>query len=255
MRVASNATGLATNLTKEAVAAPGEGPPSPGPKPSDDEMRDEFVKSMISSPGFIDSAMKNLKGGRAVTVSYDGKDLLKITSEGPTTADNVIRGFQKGFRATADVINQYTDTDPLLSLRMAAATVKTTVNTGLPTEVVDFADKAFIPMVRGMSLCVDIPQAVRTFRAKDSTPIDKALEILHVGTDIAGIVGALAPHFSSFAPGLAKYATPMLAVSFAGDALTCGYRALNFARKVNPSSLGLTEQTASVQNYPPARPL
>ncbi|CAN0352576.1 unnamed protein product, partial [Phaeothamnion confervicola] len=88
------------------------------------------------------------------------------------------------------------DTDPLLTLRLAAATVKGTVNNSLPDATVQIANQAFIPMVRGVTLLADIPQAVRMCRNADASPLDKGIEIFHVGTDIAGIVGAVAPMFS-----------------------------------------------------------
>lgn len=222
-----------------AVASIPTAPPSipNGAKPTEAEVRDEFVKTLMSNPAIVEGAMNKLRNNNQITFKdSQGKDLMSISSQGPSVADNVIHGVQKGIRATADAINQYSDTDPLLTLRVAAASVKGIVNNSASDTTVAIADKVFIPFVRGVTLLTDIPQAVRVCRNGDASPLDKGIEIFHVGTDIAGIVGAVAPMFSHMAPGLAHYADLMLGASFAGDALTCGYRALNFAKKMSPTA-------------------
>ena len=216
-------------VNNQQIPVPGPGPNTGDAHKSDDEVRDEFVKTLLSNPDIIGKALQG-GSGKSVKMEYKGEELLKITVEGPTMASGIIGGIKEGFGAARDAISLYSEQDPLLALRAACAGVQATVNLGIPESIVNLETNFFIPGVRAVTLAFDGRQALKTLKNKEASTLTKAVEVLHVGTDIAGLVGAVAPFFAHMAPGLANYSTPLLAASFAGDTITCGYRFLNFAQ-------------------------
>lgn len=206
--------------------APGGGePPPPTPDQKDDQLREKVLESIVGNPEFTKEALRKVGRGDKLTIHVDGKPLVSITSEGPTVTDRVIGGFRAGIRTVTDEVSTVVDNDPAFMMRNAATVVKTQVYNGIPSELQSIADKAFIPIVRGAALALDGSRCFKTWQNKESRGIDRIMDTAHVATDIAGLVGAVAPMVF---PSLAPYADKLLAVGFAGDIVSYSYRGLQY---------------------------
>lgn len=179
--------------------------------------------------------LSGLSVGKKVAISVKGEEMITATMTGTTIFDQALNGGKNTLRATADLITQYSDTDPLITLRAAAIGVKPTINS-LPVGegVTKFTDNFLMPGIRATTLALDLPQAIRTVRSPDASNLDKGLEIAHIATDIGGLVGAVAIAMPGVMPAvISKHAEVLLGTSIAADILVCGYRALSFARRGN----------------------
>ncbi len=227
-------TTLPPTPPQRGIQPKGEAPQNPGGPSEEDKLKDQLLESLITSPEFTKEALRRVGRGDKVSIEVDGKPVVTIKSEGPTTTERVIRGFRAGVRTITEEVATVVDNDPAFMLRNAATVVKTQVYSGIPTQLQEIADKAFIPLARGASLALDGTRCYKTWTNPNSTWMDRSLDTLHVATDIAGLVGAVAPMVF---PPLAPYADTLLAAGFAGDIVSYSYRGLQY---FNRRSLGET---------------
>ena len=209
----------------DAPATPPSPPTPPQNSPDGEKLRDQLLESIVTNPEFTKEAMRRVGRGDKVSINVDGRPLVSITSEGPSTAERVIGGFRAGVRSVTEEVSNVVDNDPAFMLRNAATVVKTQVYSGIPSELQTIADKAFIPFVRGAALALDGARTVKTWKNPDASWLDKGMDTVHVGCDVVGLVGALAPMIF---PPLAPYADKLLAVGFAGDIVSYSYRGLQY---------------------------
>lgn len=214
------------NLPPQKPSSPPPTPPEPNePDPQEEKLRDQILENLLSSPEFTKAAMKRIGRGDKWSVNVEGRPLVTISSEGPSTAERVIGGFRAGVRSITEEAATVVDNDPAFMLRNAATVVKTQVYNGIPSELQTIADQALIPFARLASLALDSAHVYRTYKSPDSSIIDKGIDTLHVASDVVGLVGAVAPMVF---PPLAPYANTMLAVGFAGDIVSYSYRGLQY---------------------------
>lgn len=225
-------TPRSTPPQKPAGAQP---PQDPQPDPQEEKLRDQILENLLTSPEFTKEAMRRIGKGEKWSVAVEGRPLVTISSEGPTVAERVIGGFRAGVRSITQEAATIVDNDPAFMLRNAATVVKTQVYNGIPSELQTIADQALIPFARVASLALDSAHLYKTIKSPDSTIVDKAIDGMHVATDVVGVVGAVAPMVF---PALAPYANTMLAVGFAGDIVSYSYRGLQYFNRrsqgVNP---------------------
>lgn len=244
MKLAANATvlGLPPSVkgstgSGQSATLPSSGEPTDtavisGPGSSDQQTKDEYAKTLMANPGFMQGALKGLGNGKTITVSKGNEEIVKITSSGP----NIL---ETGVKTIADLATQYSESDPVISVRVGAALMKPVLN-NLPVGegVTAAADKFVMPLVRGLSLALDLSHTVHAFRNNNATPTEKTMEAIHLATDVAGMVGALAIAMpGAFPAAVGKYAELMLGAAIGTDIVTCGYRLTNFARNVSPGGL------------------
>ena len=205
---------------------PSDPPPTPpAPDQKEDNLRDQLLQSLVTSPEFTKQAMKRVGRGDKVSINVDGRPMISITSEGPTVSDRVIGGLRAGIRSVTDEVSTVVDNDPAFMMRNAATVVKTQVYSGIPSELQNLADKAFIPIVRGAALALDSSRCYKTWHNTEASWLDRGMDTAHVAADLCGLVGAVAPMIF---PPLAPYADKMLAVGFAGDIVSYSYRGLQY---------------------------
>ncbi|MBN9420559.1 MAG: hypothetical protein J0I12_34255 [Candidatus Eremiobacteraeota bacterium] len=217
-------------------------PPTPPPTqdtPDTEKLRDQLLESIVSNPEFTKEAMRRVGRGDKVSINVDGRPLVSITSEGPTIAEKVIGGFRSGVRSMTEEVSTVVDNDPAFMLRNAATVVKTQVYNGIPSDLQQIADKAFIPFVRGAALALDSARTIKTFKNPDASWLDKGMDGAHVACDVVGLVGAVAPMIF---PPLAPYADKLLAVGFAGDIVSYSYRGLQYFNRRSAGDSGMPPQ-------------
>lgn len=225
MKVQTNNFGV-RNTDKPATPPPA--PPTPPPQqpdPQEEKLRDQILENILTSPEFTKQAMKRVARGDTWSVNVEGRPLVTITSEGPSTAERVISGFRAGVRTVTDEVSRVVDNDPAFMLRNAATMVKTQVYNGISSDLQTIADKALIPFARTASLALDSSRCYKTWKSEESSVIDKGIDTLHVASDVVGLVGAIAPMVF---PALAPHADKLLAVGFAGDIVSYSYRGLQY---------------------------
>lgn len=217
-------------------------PPTPPPTqdtPDTEKLRDQLLESIVSNPEFTKEAMRRVGRGDKVSINVDGRPLVSITSEGPTIAEKMIGGFRSGVRSMTEEVSTVVDNDPAFMLRNAATVVKTQVYNGIPSDLQQIADKAFIPFVRGAALALDSARTIKTFKNPDASWLDKGMDGAHVACDVVGLVGAVAPMIF---PPLAPYADKLLAVGFAGDIVSYSYRGLQYFNRRSAGDSGMPPQ-------------
>lgn len=224
MRIATSSGPIPPQPPKQPKDNGNKEPNEPTPPPLSEETRDQLLESLVTNNDF----MKRVKSGEEVSLSVDGKEVVKITRTGPSTAERMVKGFQVGIRATTEEINQFMENDPLISFRTVAMGVKTQIYGGIPTELQELGEKAFLPMVRVAALGFDANKTMKMFRDKEARGVEKAIEVGHLITDVVGVVGAFAPFIPI--PAIQNNATKLVAVGFAGDIVACATRVASWAR-------------------------
>ncbi len=166
--------------------------------------------------------------GSELTITVDGEQVLKVSKQGPSLAERTIRGGQLFISAAAEEASKLVQADPAFAFKESALGVKTQVYAGLPREVQNVADKAFLPMLRVVALLLDANKLRGTLANKDAPLTDKIVDGVHVATDMVGLVGALG---DKLVPALAGVAPTFTAIGLAGDIAAYSYHVLSYLKE------------------------
>lgn len=221
---------------------------APSQETQQDKLAAQIVDSIVSSPEFTKQAMRRVGRGDTLKIEANGQEIVKITSDGPSIAQRMIKGAQLGITAAAAEVAQLVESDPAMSFRVAAMGVKTQVFNGVDAGLQEVAEKAFLPMMRGAALALDSKKCIDIFRNKDASTVDKIIEGVHVGTDVVGLVGALSYHVIPF-EAFKNNAGLLTAIGFAGDIMSYSYRALQYLKE-----RGQVASVAEKSEQPPTPP-
>ena len=236
-----------------APTKPADGDAAPSQETTQDKLAAQIVDSIVSSPEFTKQAMRRVGRGDTLKIEANGQEIVKITSDGPSVAQRMIKGAQLGITAAAAEVSQLVENDPAMSFRVAAMGVKTRVFNGVDAGLQEVAEKAFLPMMRGAALALDSKKAIDTFRNKDASVVDKIIEGVHVGTDVVGLVGALSYHVIPF-DAFKNNAGLLTAIGFAGDIMSYSYRALQYLKERGQVATAAEKTTEAPPTPPPPTP-
>lgn len=166
-----------------------------------------------------------LQPGDHMTITDARGGTVEITKEKVSnwaTVKLAARDFTNNASATvSNVVAQ----DPAFAFKEAAVLVQTQVFNGLPDSLTSVASQGFLPMVRVVSLGLDLKKASEIWKDKDAEKMDLAIAGAHLATDIAGVGGAVGLVFPVFGHGIAFGLT---AIALMGDMAAYGYHIMKF---------------------------
>ncbi len=224
--------------------AQGQSPAKPNAENPDAAAR--ILENLTSSPEFTKKVLNKMGSGDQVTITVNGEQVLQIKNESPGIMSRFIKGSQMFITAAAEEAANLVKADPAFAFKEAALGVKTQVYSGLPDSASQFAENAFLPMLRITALVLDSKKAVDTWKNKDADRATKIIDTAHVVTDVIGVVGALG---DKFIPALASVAPTMTAIGLAGDIAAYSYHVLQYLRE-----RGQVNMQTDQQNAPPPPP-
>lgn len=195
---------------------------------TDNEAAQKILENLTSSPEFTKKVLGKMNKGDTVTITVNGDQVLQIKNEGPGIAQRFIKSTQLFITAAAEEAANLVKADPAFAFKESALGVKTQVYSGLPPEAADFAEKAFLPMLRVAALVLDSKKAMDTWKNKDADQVTKIIDTAHVVTDVVGVVGALG---DKLIPALGPYSGTLTAIGLAGDIAAYSYHVLQYLRE------------------------
>lgn len=233
---------------------------TPPTRPTPQAQPKEQVNVTVAKPGdgtvssvdrVIDSATVaalvsgDLKGGQTVSIKSNGQVVLEIKKEEPSALDRFKSFAGDALHATAAEASNIVAQDPSFAFKEAALLVKTQVYSGVDGGLTGLADQAFLPMIRVVSIALDVVKASQTWKKEHASKVDRAVDGSHLITDVLGLGGAVA-----FAiPGLGRgIATALTVAGVVGDVASYGYHVMKYFRE-----RGLSDGTQAAA-APPAAP-
>lgn len=204
-------------------------------KAGENEAAQKILENLTSSPEFTKKVLGKLNKGDTVTITVNGDQVLQIKNDGPGIAQRFIKGTQMFISAAAEEAANLVKADPAFAFKESALGVKTQVYSGLPPEAADFAEKAFLPMLRVAALVLDSKKAMDTWKNKDADQVTKIIDTAHVVTDVVGVVGALG---DKMIPALGPMSGTLTAIGLAGDIAAYSYHVLQYLRERGQVNFG-----------------
>jgi hypothetical protein len=237
-----------TSAAPRSAPPANNAPPPQTPPPADEDLGGKIVDKLVSSPAFNERVLKKMAKGEEVTIEVNGAPVVKIKAEGPGIMQRFIQGTKDFISYGAEEVSGIIQADPAFAFKEAALGVKSQVYNGLPSNVQEIAEVAFLPMLRIVALALDVKKFFDTrnkLAAGEATRLDKFVDGAHIATDVAGVVGAVAFHVPSITP----LAMPLTAVGLAGDIAAYSYHVLQYLRE--RGAVGAREGEAK-EHKPPA---
>ena len=190
-----------------------------GGSEADSLLNSATVKGMLNS---------GLNPGETVTI-HDGRGetLLQIHRQGTDRFDAIGNAAKDLFHSAAAGISNIVAQDPSFAFKEAALAVQTQVFAGMPGNLTAIAAKGFLPMIRVVSLALDLKKTIDTWKAHEGTRLDKAVDSLHLATDVVGLGGAIGMIAPVVGPSVAL---GMTAVGLMGDVGAYGYHMVKYFR-------------------------
>lgn len=190
-----------------------------------DTFQKSVVDSLITSPDFSKRALSKLGSGNSVTISMvDGG--VKVTNEGPSLAQKMLDGGAQIMATASQEVVRIMDADPAFAFKTTAEAVQGRVVANLDKATQDTIKPFILPVLRGGMLAMDSKRAINTYRNKDASVWEKAVDIGHVATDIVGMAGAIGT--TGWVPFLAPYANTMTGIGLVGDLASVTFHAMGY---------------------------
>lgn len=190
------------------------------PKPT------EQAQELIDTAAVAAAVGKDLKNGESVTFTADGRTVLQVKKQGErgitSFADFTADAIRAAAAETSNVIAQ----DPSFAFKEAALLVKTPVYSGVDPTLTGLAEQAFLPMIRVVGMVIDASKAVETWHSNRAHKMDRAVDTAHVGTDFAGVGGAVL----SGIPGCHAVGFALTCAGIVGDVASYGYHVMKYFR-------------------------
>lgn len=227
-----------------------QGQPAPKGGIENPDVSTRILENLTSSPEFTKKVLSKMGNGDQVTITVNGEQVIQIKNESPGIMNRFIKGSQMFITAAAEEAANIVQADPAFAFKEAALGVKTQVYSGLPSSASEFAENAFLPMLRITALVLDTKKAVDTWKNKDADRATQIIDTAHVVTDVVGLVGALG---DKFIPALAPYAPTMTAIGLAGDIAAYSYHVLQYLRE--RGQVNLHNQHENMPKQPQAQPI
>lgn len=233
--------------TQQAQGQPAQQPKGGIENP---DVSTRILENLTSSPEFTKKVLSKMGNGDQVTITVNGEQVIQIKNESPGIMNRFIKGSQMFITAAAEEAANLVQADPAFAFKEAALGVKTQVYSGLPTSASEFAENAFLPMLRITALVLDTKKAMDTWKNKDADRATQIIDTAHVVTDVVGVIGALG---DKFVPALAPYAPTMTAIGLAGDIAAYSYHVLQYLRE--RGQVNLHNQNENMPKQPEQQPI
>lgn len=185
----------------------------------------ETLDRLLNTSAVNQILSEGIKTGDTVTIRGNQGELVTISKKGPSTFDTVKKAASDLVHATAAEASNIVAQDPAFAFKTAAFAVQGQVFAGVPSEFVSVAGQAFVPMVRVVSIALDLKKATDTWKSERASRLDKTVVGGHLVTDIAGIGGAVAMAVPAIGPAVGM---ALSAVGLLGDIASYGYHVMKY---------------------------
>lgn len=185
----------------------------------------ETADRLLNSAAVQHVLADGIKTGDTVTIRGTEGEIVSVSKKGPSTFDTVKKAASDLVHATAAEASNIVAQDPAFAFKTAAFAVQSQVFAGVPSEFTAVAGQAFVPMVRVISIALDLKKATDTWKNEQASRLDKTVVGGHLVTDIAGIGGAVAMAVPAIGPAVGM---ALSAVGLVGDIASYGYHVMKY---------------------------
>lgn len=210
--------------SQEPPKQPGEG--DKGQDPQEGTLSKDIIDSLVTSPDFSKKALSKLSSGSSMTINVDGETVVTIKNEGPSLAERVYDGGAHIMARASQEVVRVMNADPAFAFKTTARAAQEGVLDNLDRGVQDTIKPFMLPVLRTGMLGMDAKRAIQTYRNKDASVWEKAVDIAHVGTDLVGLAGAIGS--AGWVPFLAPYANTMTGIGLVGDLASVTFHAMGY---------------------------
>lgn len=188
-------------------------------------MNAETADRVLNSAAVQKILSDGVKKGDTVTILGNEGEIVTVSKSGPSTFDNLKKTAGDLARATATEASNVIAQDPAFAFKTAAFAVQSQVFAGVPSQFTAVAGQAFVPMVRVVSIALDLKKANDTWKSERASGLDKCVVGGHLVTDIVGIGGAIAKAVPALGPAVSMV---LSAVGLVGDIASYGYHVVKY---------------------------
>ncbi len=201
-----------------------EGQKTP-PQEQEGTLSNQIIDSLVSSPDFTKKALSKMSSGNSMTININGSDVVTIRNEGPTLAQRVLDGGATVMAQASQEVVRVMNADPAFAFKQTARAAQEGVLNNLDSATKSTIDPFILPVLRTGMLGMDAKRAIGTYRNKDASLWEKAVDITHVATDVVGLAGAVG---KNWVPFLEPYANTMTGIGLVGDLAAVTFHAMGY---------------------------
>ena len=186
-------------------------------------------------------ASQPLKAGSKETLDLGGGRVFTRTNvnTNPSLASRFVSGSATVLSATTQEVANIMNADPSFSFKTIVETAEKQVTSGAFGGLKGSAEPYIPSFVRGGMLAWNTRTAISTYRNKDASFAEKAVDVVHVATDVVGLAGALGQaKILPFIP--ATWAATMSGVGLLGDMGALAFHTMGYvSEKSQVNMLGM----------------
>ena len=209
---------------QEPPKQPGQG--DKGQDPQEGTLSKDIIDSLVTSPDFSKKALSKLGSGSSMTINVNGDTVVTIKNEGPSLAERVYDGGAHIMARASQEVVRVMVADPAFAFKTTARAAQEGVLNNLDRNVQDTIKPFILPVLRTGMLAMDAKRAIQTYRNKDASVWEKAVDIGHVATDVVGLAGAVGG--AGWVPFLAPYSDTMTGIGLVGDLAAVTFHAMGY---------------------------
>lgn len=144
----------------------------------------------------------------------------------PFTARQIFKPLERSALFVARELQEAAKNDPALAMRFTAGALVNPIMSGVNPDVAVTTGETIVPVVRAGLLALNGLRAYQTFQDPESKGYEKALDVIRVVSDTAGLVGGLAMLFT---PQYAALGAKMMGTAYSVDIVSHAFRGLTHA--------------------------
>jgi hypothetical protein len=211
--------------------------------PQEGTLSNQIIDSLVTSPDFAKKALSKMGSGSSMTINVNGSDVVTIKNEGPSLAQKVLDGGATIMAQASQEVVRVMNADPAFAFKQTARAAQEGVLNNLDSNVKKTIDPFILPVLRTGMLGMDSKRAIGTYRNKDASVWEKAVDIGHVATDVVGLAGAVGG--AGWVPFLAPYSNTMTGIGLVGDLAAVTFHAMGYLTERGQVNLDSFDQIFS----------
>lgn len=235
------------STTKSAVQYKQQVPPDNGgdqkqgnTPPQEGALSNQIIDSLVTSDNFSKKALSKLGSGNSMTINVNGSDVITIKNEGPSIAQRVLDGGTQIMARASQEVVRVMEADPAFAFKQTARAAQEGVLNNLDNNTKKTIDPFILPVLRTGMLAMDTKRAIDTYRNKDASVWEKAVDIGHVATDVVGLAGAVG---KDWVPFLQPYADTMTGIGLVGDLAAVTFHAMGYLTERGQVNFDMKSET------------
>lgn len=211
---------------------------APGQPPEDkDTFKKSFMNGLASNPGFSKELLSKIdpQGQMEISATEDG---IVIRNTGPDLLERSVNTAGRLLADGGQEVVRVMNADPSFTFLASSKAAKESIEGLVPDNAMGEFDKFALPAMRGVMTTVSSMRAIGTFRNKDASVFEKAIDAGHAGTNVIGLVGELGKVGAIPIQAVQNVAPLLATVGWVGDAVAVSLHAMGYITERGQVNLG-----------------